>query len=289
MNIKAIVFLLLGVLILSGCGDNKTSGDAAFNSYKEYLTGIPNSDFYSISKAITAYKNTIGNSNQAIKDTAFVEFRNLYYSVINKCSENFWNNQELITKLTTAKVDPEVTDFNKKLSDNGLRLSVTEGSFYIDEQPDFLYNVFNRYVSGSVKEYLSLRKNELEEGFSEDANLSITFRSLGDRIITWEDYINKYPASPFLAEAKFSYHLYLNTFITGLDNFPLSLDQKLKPEIKSEYENFISRHKNNVSGKIVENYYNILSQQNFILTPELDSFYKENGIEPMQGIQPPTR
>lgn len=289
MNVKPIIFLLLSVVLFQGCGDEKSSGDKTFNTYKEELSKFPNSDFYSISKGIIAYRDNIRNANQIMKDSAFIEFRSLYYNTINVCSENFWNNQGLISKLTSSQNDQEVTDFKKKLQDNGLRLSITEGNYYIDEQPDFLFSTFKPYLSPATREYLELRKKELEEGFSEDAALIISFKSLGDRIITWENYMKKYPASPFLAEAKFSYQLYMNTFITGLDNYPLSTDQKLKPEIKSEYENFIAQHKDTGSGRIVGTYYHILAQQNFVLTPELNNFYQEHGIEPMQGIQPPTR
>lgn len=289
MNQKSALFLMFAFLLLYGCGRKEASGDENISKYEYYLTQLSASDFYSIQKGIDNYKSYIPNSNQAVKDSAFILFRYLYYHVINVCSENFWNNHALVTKLTASAQDPEVTEFKNKMEANGLRLSISEGDYYIDEQPDFLLNTFKGYLSSALREYLELRKKELEEGFSENARLLISFRSLGDRIITWENYIIKYPASPLLAEAKFSYQLYLNTFITGLDNFPIAEDQKLSPQIKSEYENFIAQHKDKISGKLVENYYNILAQQNFILTPGLNDFYSENGIESMLGVQPPTR
>jgi hypothetical protein len=129
----------------------------------------------------------------------------------------------------------------------------------------------------------------LEEGFSENSKLLISFQSLGDRIITWEKYLNKYSASSLSAEAKFSYHLYLNTFITGLDNSPVTADDILLPEMKNVYSDYIQKNNNSESGKIVEKFYSIISKNNFRLTPELDDFYEENQIESMKGMEPPTR
>jgi hypothetical protein len=185
--------------------------------------------------------------------------------------------------------DPMVKEFKSSLDNNGLRLSITEGSYYIDEKPDFLINNFKSYVSSGVYEFMNIRSQELQQGFSENAKLLITFPQLGDRIVTWQNYLNKYPSSPLLAEAKFSFHLYLNTFLTGLDNSPIAIDDILLPEMKPVYLDFIDKNKDTESGKIVGKFYNILSKDNFHFTEDLDDFYQENQIESMNGVQPPTR
>jgi hypothetical protein len=182
-----------------------------------------------------------------------------------------------------------VINLTNSLEKNGLRLSITEGSYYIDEKPDYLINSFKSFVSPSVYEFLNIRGRELQEGFSEDAKLIITFREVGNRIITWQNYLKKYPSSPLLAEAKFSYHLYLNTFLTGLDNSPISIDDTLLPEIKQVYAEFIAKNPDNESGKMVGKFYNLLAGNNFRLTEEVDDFYQQNQIESMKGMQPPTR
>lgn len=281
--------VILLLFLFAGCSEKKKTADGNIDNYRDFIIKLPKNDLYSITKGLDYFKTNMNGSIQEYRDSAFIDFRNLYYNVINNTSEIFWNNQNLINKISGAKDDPEVIKFKRDLDTNGLRLSLTEGNYYLDEKPDYLFNHFKNTVSTSIREYLQIRMKELEEGFSENAALTISFRSLGQRIRVWEEYIKKYPNSPLIAEAKFSYHLYLNTFITGLDNTPVAVDQKLKPEIKSEYEYYISQNKDSESGKIVYNYYNILSQNSFTLTADLDQFYKDNSVEPMQGVQPPTR
>lgn len=273
-----------------GCGRNSSSPSVALLKYREYSKNLVKTDLSSISKALDKYKESFTTDPVEYRDSAFAEFRNLFYNIINNYSEIFWNNAELMKKVNEKQNDdPTVKAFKSTLETNGLRLSVTEGSYYIDEKPDFLINNFKSYVSPGVNEFLNLRSRELEQGFSEDARLLITFRQLGERIITWQNYLNKYPESPMQAEAKFSFHLYLNTFLTGLDNSPISSDEVLLPEIKQVYSEFISKYKDTESGKIVEKFYAILSKNNFHLTDDLDDFYEENQIESMKGVQPPTR
>jgi hypothetical protein len=285
-----LLFVLLIIPLFNGCNQNNNSSLYLLSHYRGYLTKLYKSDLASISHASTELRNTFPAAEPAIKDSAFIEFRSFYYDVINSYYEIFLNNQELVKKLNDHKNnDPQVQQFNTALDQNGLRLSKTEGGYYIDEKPDYLYKNFNNFVSPAINEFLLIRSKELEEGFSEDAKLIISFKSLGDRITTWERYLNKYPASLLSAEAKFSYHLYLNTFITGLDNSPITNDDILLPEMKNIYSDYIQKNNNSESGKIVEKYYEIIAKNNFRLTPILDDFSKENQIESMKGMEPPTR
>jgi hypothetical protein len=271
-----------------GCNNNSSA--TLLLNFREYLNKLHKNDLASISYASNEFEKKFSSAVPEMKDSAFIEFRSFYYDVINSYYEMFLNNQDLVNKLNDNKNDDsQVKQFKITLDQNGLRLSKTEGGYYIDEKPTYLYSNFKNLVSRSISEFLLIRSKELEEGFSENAKLLISFNSLGDRIITWENYLNKYPASPLSAEAKFSYHLYLNTFITGLDNSPVANEDILLPEMKKIYSDYIRKNNNMESGKIVEKFYSIVSINNFHLTPTLDDFYKENQIESMKGIEPPTR
>jgi hypothetical protein len=285
-----LLFLLINIPLFIGCNHNNNSSGNLLVNFRVYLDKLHKNDLASISHASNEFRKNFSAAVPEIRDSAFIEFRSFYYDVINNYYETFLNNQELVNKLNDHKnEDHQVQQLKIALNQNGLRLSKTEGGYYIDEKPDYLYNNFNNFVSRDINEFLLIRSKELEEGFSEDAKLLISYKSLGDRIITWEKYLNKYPASPLSAEAKFSYHLYLNTFITGLDNSPVANEDILLPEMKNVYLDYINRNNNSESGKIVEKFYTIISNNNFHLSSTPDDFYNENQIESMKGMEPPTR
>lgn len=286
---KSIILLFILTSLSINCHNNNSSANL-LTDFREYLDKLHKNDLTSISQASNEFRKNFSAVTPDIKDSAFIVFRSFYYDLINSYYEIFLNNQELINKLNDHKDDdPQIKQLKLTLDQNGLRLSKTEGAFYIDEKPDYLYNNFKNYISHPLNEFLLIRSKELEEGFSDDAKLLISFYSLGDRIITWEKYLNKYPSSPLSAEAKFSYHLYLNTFITGLDNSPVAADDILLPEMKNVYSDYIKKNSSQESGRIVEKFYSIISNNNYQLTSALDDFYQENQIESMKGIEPPTR
>jgi hypothetical protein len=287
---KIIFILFVSVWFSAGCGKKGNSPESSLLHFREFLNNLPQTDLYSVTKALDYYKQNFVSVAPEFRDSAFTDFRALYYNVINGYSEIFWNDSDLVKKVSEKQNDDvRVKDLKNALDKNGLRLSITEGSYYIDEKPDFLIASFKGYVSHAVIDYLQIRSKELTEGFSEDAALLISFKAVGDRIVTWENYLNKYPSSPLLAEAKFSFHLYLNTFLTGLDNSPVTTDGVLRPEIQSIYSDFILKNKNSESGKIVGEFDSLLEKNNFRLPPDIDDFFSENQIELMNGAQPPTR
>jgi hypothetical protein len=285
-----LIFFSILISTFIGCNTNNKSSLNLLAQYRGYLNNLPKNELKSISLASAEFKNKFSATVPLVKDSAFIELRSFYYDVINSYYEIFSNNQDFVNKLkANDNNDPQVKQLKITLNQNGLQLSKTEGGYYIDENPSYLYINFKNFVSRPINEYLFIRSKELEEGFSDDAKLLISYKSLGERIATWEKYLLNYPSSPLAAEAKFSYHLYLNTFITGLDNSPVSNEDILLPEMKNVYINYIQKNNNSESGKIVGKFYSIISANNFHITSDLDDFYKENQIESMKGMESPTK
>jgi hypothetical protein len=115
----------------------------------------------------------------------------------------------------------------------------------------------------------------------------ISFEKLGQRIITWENFIKKYPKAKITKDAEYFYYIYLGTFLQGLANTPTTDDGgNLLPEIKTVYENFIKRYPTARSGKIVSDYLNIFKKNNYKLNRgEIITFLKANKIPRTEGVQ----
>lgn len=65
----------------------------------------------------------------------------------------------------------------------------------IRELPNLYYDMFKDYVTDDYKEYLKIWAKDSEELYQADAGLLISFEEIGERIITWENFLNKYPDS----------------------------------------------------------------------------------------------
>ena len=85
---------------------------------------------------------------------------------------------------------------NKTLNKYDLELwDIGEGIVTIRELPHLYYDVFKDYVTDDYKEYLKIWAKDNEELYQADAGLMISFEELGERIITWENFLNKFPNS----------------------------------------------------------------------------------------------
>jgi hypothetical protein len=52
-----------------------------------------------------------------------------------------------------------------------------------------------------------------KENYAVNGGLLITWEELGDRLIEWENFINKFPKSPLIKKAKENYHNYLLDYL----------------------------------------------------------------------------
>ncbi len=251
-------------------------------------------DVNSIGTALEFVKSTINRLSPADRDSAFFAFSTFYYTTMNEFNEKqLWSNDSLTNKLyaDTLNTDPAVKALKQKLAANGLGLYMTEGNYYVDALPDYLYDNFSRSVSPSVKEFLRIRKGELAAGFSEDAGLVISFEELGKRVIAWENFIDTFPDSPLVGEAKSNWDLYLSTLLSGMDNsriFDFDSNQ-LIPAVKQVYNTFLEKYPQTRSGKLIAKFYNFLKENNFEYSEAVEEFYETNKIHSMLGVQPPTR
>lgn len=109
----------------------------------------------------------------------------------------------------------------EKLSKHQLQFwEIGEGYVEIEPLHDFYYTIFKDYVTSDYKDYLYLKSEENKSLYSADAGLVISFKDLGDRVISWENFMNKYPDSKLIASVKEEYKNYQMDYLIGLDNTP---------------------------------------------------------------------
>ncbi|MGI8893170.1 MAG: hypothetical protein ACR2GN_06885 [Bacteroidia bacterium] len=289
--------IIIALCFVAACGfpkeeENTKIETATIDSMHSYLTTLDLRLPESAGSGLSYTQTIMQTMDEGRRDSAFILYRQFFYEIMMQQNEILSENELVARALAENKQDvEEVEYFRKKIMDNGMIFLQSEGFFYIDEDHNYLHKAFSSYVSDPVKKLLEIRKEEMKKGFSEDAALLISFQELGERVRNWEILLEENPDLKLQQEAKGYYNLYLSTFLTGLDNssvFDLRTN-KIMPEAKEAYEEYINKHSNTKSGRTVSKYYSLLESNNFNKPGNLQEFLTENNIAGMDGVQPPTR
>lgn len=262
-----------------------------FKSYKLYLAKLDNDSLTSIPFALD-YINTCISSDNTDRDSIFLLFNIKFYAVANRLSDSLDTKyKNLIEQLDKDSNTVELNSFRNNLKACGIGIFTTEGMYYLDVIPDFFYNSFKNRVSDGVAEFLNIRKDELKQGFSEDAGMLISFEDLYHRVKRWENFINKYPNTVYSDEANSYYTTYLETLMTGMDNSRVfDFDNNtLLPEVKTLYEKIAGEGTESPTTKIISSYYAFLARHDFKENDSIQIFLKTNNLSTMLAVQPHTR
>ena len=263
-----------------------------FNRFKKQVSAYQQLSLVSIPVTEKLVKKYVSTFTKPDKDSVFVLFSNVFYSQVNRFNDSLETTYKSILERIDRKInDPEIKEFNKSLDRCGLYLLRMEGVYYVDEKYDYLYKIFNGRVSPAMTEYLKIRKKELKEGFSNDAELVISFNQLYQRVLTWESFTSRYPDFVISDETQDLYTTYMSTLITGMDNSP-TFDYDtgiLFPELNKLYQKIIVRQDSLKSTKTIKDYYELLKMSDFKTPADMESFLKRHGLYSMKGVQPDTR
>ena len=149
-------------------------------------------------------------------------------------SGGIYNNEDNSENFT----DEEWKIANKFLNKYDLELwYLARGTCIIKEVPDFYYKTFKDYVTDDYKEYLKITSKENEEHYVADSGLCITLEELGDRIVTWENFLKKYPNSKLNDKVNNICNSYRRDYILGVPGG--IYDYK---ESAEEYNRFIKKY-----------------------------------------------
>ena len=164
-------------------------------------------------------------------------------------TEEDWNN----TNKTLNKYDLELWD-------------IGEGIVTIRELPHLYYDVFKDYVTDDYKEYLKIWAKDNEKLYQADAGLLVSFEEIGERIVTWESFLNKFPNSTLKQRVIDLLNSYREDYILGMDNTPTidggydNIPITIDEDVKKEYDRFIKKYPNSPTVELIkyfiENYKN---------------------------------
>lgn len=228
-------FLLIGLLFSVSLKSYSVSDSPA---YKNYYQNISKAE--SIEQKQKLALNFLKSSNNEIeKSKAFYAYRVSLYDRLYKLNGDLGG-----TVFTgSSEEPPKLTPTYLKL---GLKYTyVGEGLYMLVENHKVTYSRFAPYLGQNWKDFLSLCIKE-KNTYHRDAYLSVEINDLVRRIVTWEDFINKYPSFPENNEIKAKLDSYVSAWERSKGHFIYSENPadegKYKPEIINSYSSFLANN-----------------------------------------------
>ena len=265
-KIGLIILLIFSFLLLTSCNKGKNEevknekikfSEESYSLFEKFATDKKETmeKLKSLNKeeANNLYEEYQAQNNNTLYDIedALAGFLDSIYNDTN--GENF--------------TDKDWADANKILNKYDLELwDIGEGMVTIRELPNLYYDMFKDYVTDDYKEYLKIWAKDDEKLYQADAGLLVSFEEIGERIITWENFLNQYPNSKLNVKVTALLNSYREDYLLGMentptldggyDNIPITVDEVAK----KEYDRFMKKYPNSPTVELIkyllENYQN---------------------------------
>ena len=214
--------------------------------------------------------------SQLIIENINTEHLDFLNNIYNKDSEYYFTEKDWETA-------------NKFLNNYDLEIfDLAETEVRIMEVPNYYYNIFKDYVTDDYREYLEITYKENEEPYFTDGSILVPYDKIADRLLTWENFLKKYPNSDLAEIANEKCNIYRRVYILGSDNAPTREGGWENNELfyipennLKEFNRFIEKYPDSPTVELIkfylENYKNI--DVDTLLSEKIDKEFYLGGIE----------
>ena len=159
---------------------------------------------------------------------------------------------------------------------SGYKVETAEGMFYPIINYEF-YKRYTPYLTRDYCEYINLMAVESNIPPATDGALVIGWEQLINRALAQEAFLREYPEALKVAEVKNLYEKYLNFIFYGLNNTPL-FEYKTKEMRDEARDIYLEMSRDKINSELIRElglFMNLLEENNYILTEEVDNYRKE--------------
>ena len=178
---------------------------------------------------------------------------------------------------------------NKFLNNYDLEIfDLAETEVRIMEVPNYYYNIFKDYVTGDYREYLEITYKENEDPYFTDGSILVSYDKIADRLLTWENFLKKYPNSNLAEIANEKCNIYRRIYILGSDNSPTREGGWENNELfyipennLKEFNRFIEKYPDSPTVELVKFYLENYKNKDVVtmLNEKIDKEFYLGGIE----------
>lgn len=183
------------------------------------------------------------------------------------------NVKDYVQQLNSGSVKNGSEDYLNlvdEMKGNGY-IFVDDGEGMISFTVDYgkISETFSEKLSEELKLFLDIQKNKR---YKVDAELVISRDELETRLIQLESIIIKHPNFSNINDLKILFQDLMKNYLTGTENSQITTNEaRVKEEIISGFEKFISENNNTTSSQIVDAFLSELKDSDFHLTEELEN------------------
>ncbi|MGB3366525.1 MAG: hypothetical protein WBA54_03475 [Acidaminobacteraceae bacterium] len=181
-------------------------------------------------------------------------------------------------KVDTSKLDKATLSlYENTVVKNAYRVHSTEGMAY----PIIDYSYFKKYfnnLNNELKDTITLLAMESNEPMYNDGGFAISYDEMVNRILSTEDFLNKYPGSKFFDMILSNMKTYASAYMIGANNTPAFSydDNKLNEDLKASFESFLKLYPKSKFGEYLNGYYKSLVENNL---EAVEDYYSDSAIE----------
>ena len=218
------------------------------NKTEDYITAL---QWYrtKIDKEIAG--NSPEQNNKVYED--YVKIRDKYTDCFNDSQTEILDKYvDYHTGPDTYNLPDNIKKMATELNKAGLEFrEMGEGFTEIHSLPRYYESVFKNKVTPDYSAYISQMAKDNKENYAINGGLMITWEELGDRLIVWENLMNKYPKSQLIKSITDNYYSYLSDYLLGMDSDLIydSEEGKIFDDKMEEYNRIIKKYPNSRTAK----------------------------------------
>ena len=218
---------------------------------------------YDSNKLFEEFKMIKEETSEVLKNSTQEEANKMYKDylednnkILEKINENDYTMLDNAFYIGEGDIDKEKLNKQNKFLDNyGLEVVEIEEGFMLTEKKDFYYNIFKNYVSDDYREFLKLDSEDIDYlGYIDSVYEHPEILENG--LISWENFLKKYPDSELKSQANSIYSDYQYDYINPLlsDSIKEALKNGKTNEVLKQYNNFIKKYPNSPTTEIIKYY-----------------------------------
>jgi len=196
------------------------------------------------------------NSTQEEANKMYKDYLEDNNKILEKINENDYTMLDWVFYNEEGYPDKEmIKKQNEYLNNYGLEVVEIEEGFMLTEKKDFYYNIFKNYVSDDYRDFLKLDSEDIDYlGYIDSVYEHPEILENG--LISWENFLKKYPDSELKSQANSIYSDYQYDYINPLlsDSIKEALKNGKTNEVLKQYNNFIKKYPNSPTTEIIKYY-----------------------------------